>query len=169
MMAIVDTDWIAWRDQMRTELPQAFDDVTASRVAREFREVIAKKAFLAGKSAGRRTPQPVKPAGREVEPFGFVLIDKDGLNVWPDTFCVGEPRDDETDEAEWTPLYTHPPVADAALPAGMVLAPREPTREMCLAARHEMETYPIRDDANSPVVIYRAMIVALNQRGGGNG
>lgn len=83
-MAIVDNDWIAWRDQMRTELPQAFDDVTASRVARDFRETIAHKAFLAGKSAGRRHPQPVTPAGSGPNTQSRYLRENDDLPVTPD-------------------------------------------------------------------------------------
>lgn len=51
------------------------------------------------------------------------------------------------------------PAAQAA-PAGMVLVPREPTREMCLAARRETAEYLVREDADSPVVIYRAMLAA---------
>lgn len=48
------------------------------------------------------TRQEVAP----VAPLGFVLRDKDGGDWWPETFCIGEPEDDETDDAEWTPVYT---------------------------------------------------------------
>lgn len=46
------------------------------------------------------------------------------------------------------------------IPKGYRLVPVEPTREMCLAAKHEHATYPGPRDANSPVVTYRAMLAA---------
>lgn len=51
----------------------------------------------------------------------------------------------------------------AALPEGSVVAPREPTRKMCLAAREAQASWPIRDEADSPVVVYRAMIAAATE------
>jgi len=45
--------------------------------------------------------------------------------------------------------------------AGWKLVPVEPTREMCLAAREWQANYPIKDDADSPVVVWRAMIAAI--------
>jgi hypothetical protein len=47
-----------------------------------------------------------------------------------------------------------------AVPAGWKLVPVEPTRAMCLAAKERRENYPIKDDADSPVVTYRAMLAA---------
>lgn len=43
------------------------------------------------------------------------------------------------------------------------LVPVEPTREMCLAARRARSEYPIEEDADSPVVAYRAMLAAAPQ------
>lgn len=39
------------------------------------------------------------------EAFGFVLRDKESGDVFADTFCIGEPQEDETDDLEWMPLY----------------------------------------------------------------
>ncbi len=57
-------------------------------------------------------------------------------------------------------LYTAPQAETLAVAEGFVLVPREPTRAMCLAAQDERENYPIRSDANSPVVLWRAMLAA---------
>lgn len=46
------------------------------------------------------------------------------------------------------------------IPKGYKIVPCEPTREMCLAAKKERETYPLSFDANSPVVTYRAMLLS---------
>ena len=46
------------------------------------------------------------------------------------------------------------------IPKGYKIVPCEPTREMCLSAKKERETYPLSFDANSPVVTYRAMLLS---------
>lgn len=127
-MAIVDLDWIAWRDQMRTVLPQAFDDVTASRAARSFREEIAKMAFAAGKAAALSRSEV--PAGWQ--PIETAPRDGSGIFAWWGTdskafgirsfgvtlFRDGEWRDpDDEDETygeptHWQPLPTPPAKAE---------------------------------------------------------
>lgn len=122
---------------------------------------------------------PVTPAGGEVEPVGFVLVGKDGWGVWPDTFCVGEPQDDETDEAEWTPVYFHPPVADAALPRGhrvddgkQLALVRDAERYRWLIEQHRVQEiidFQLGIDPDTTAEYGTAIDAALNQRGGGRG
>lgn len=52
-MAIIDNDFIAWRDEQELRFPQYFTDPSASRVHMKFREEVALAAFRAGKAIGR--------------------------------------------------------------------------------------------------------------------
>lgn len=67
-MAIVDLAFNAWVEEMRTTLPQAFHDLTASRQPNHFRLDIARMAFAAGRAAQRDAAlaQQVGAVGGEV-------------------------------------------------------------------------------------------------------
>lgn len=45
----------------------------------------------------------------EAIPFAWVMQDKGGGDYWMESFCIGpEPGEDETDDAEWVPMFLHP-------------------------------------------------------------
>lgn len=53
-MAIIDTDFQAWVEQMRREHPQAFHDLSVPEPRRSYRYDLCRMAFMAGKKAGRQ-------------------------------------------------------------------------------------------------------------------
>lgn len=54
-----------------------------------------------------------------------------------------------------------PQAVAVAVPEGWALVPKEPTREMCLAAGSAAREYMEMTGGNSPVVVYRAMLAAI--------
>jgi hypothetical protein len=95
--------------------------------------------------------------GEGPDPAGFHFGD------WPED--VPRPKGEFWWRSVFRQILAHAPaspsiVAPVGVPDGWHLVPKEPNREMCLAARAESASQFYAEDAQSPVVVYRAMLAA---------